>query len=283
MSYLKPENLRIEERATVIKLGGSVVTRKAEFAGPKPNFMAIRRLAKEIRKAKVFPLVIVHGAGSFGHQLAFKHRLMEGFRDPSQLTGLAETHRSVMELNNLIVRELILTGIAAFSMPPSSLALTKEGRIALLSLEPIGRALNLGITPVLFGDVVYDETSGFSILSGDQLMVKLALELQASRIIVGVDVDGLYTEDPRLNPQAQLIQKATAKELRSFLLKTSISTPNKGSPMDVTGGMLGKLQEIIKALEAGIEVKLVNALKPNRLYMALIGEEVLGTNLLPGG
>ncbi|MBS7609742.1 isopentenyl phosphate kinase family protein [Candidatus Bathyarchaeota archaeon] len=280
---MRPENPRIGEKATVIKLGGSVVTKKAQFAGPKPNFLAIRRLADEIIRAKVFPLVVVHGAGSFGHQLAFKHRLMEGFQEPSQLIGLAETHRSVMELNNLVVRELILKGMAAFSMPPSSLALTRKGRIAHFSLEPIKMALNLGITPVLFGDVVYDEISGFSILSGDQLMVKLALELKASRIIVGVDVDGLYTADPRLNPQAQLIRKATAEELRSFLLKTSISTPNRSFPMDVTGGMLGKLQEVLKALEEGIEVKLVNALKPNRVYRALMGEEGLGTNLLPGG
>jgi isopentenyl phosphate kinase len=278
--YLKPEDHEIKKTITIVKLGGSVVTRKADVAKPKANLHAIKRLADEIRRAEAFPLVIIHGAGSFGHQLAFRHRLQEGFKEPSQLLGLTETHNSVMKLNSLIVKELVLHGIAAFSMPPSSLALTKEGRIALLTLEPIRRALNLGATPVLFGDVVFDEVSGFSILSGDQLMVKLAIELLASRIVVGVDVDGLYTADPRLDPEAQLIRKATLGDLRSFISKARGPASIHGSPLDVTGRMLGKLQEIVEALEMGIEVKLINALKPGRLYRVLRGEEVLGTTLV---
>jgi isopentenyl phosphate kinase len=46
---------------------------------------------------------------------------------------------------------------------------------------------------------------------------------------------------------------------------------------DVTGGMLGKIAELVPAVEQGIPVVMVNAAKPNRVYKALMGEKVEGT------
>jgi isopentenyl phosphate kinase len=46
---------------------------------------------------------------------------------------------------------------------------------------------------------------------------------------------------------------------------------------DVTGGMLGKVIELIPAVAEGIPVTIVNAGKPNRIYKALMGETVEGT------
>jgi isopentenyl phosphate kinase len=46
---------------------------------------------------------------------------------------------------------------------------------------------------------------------------------------------------------------------------------------DVTGGMLGKISEAVSAVEAGISVLLINALKPDVVRKALCGEPVIGT------
>ena len=48
---------------------------------------------------------------------------------------------------------------------------------------------------------------------------------------------------------------------------------------DVTGGMLGKVTEAKAAVEAGIEVQVVNALKSAVILKALRGEPVAGTLL----
>ena len=48
----------------ILKLGGSVITKKEKKL--TPNLEAIKRLAKEIAGAKVFPLIIIHGGGSYG-------------------------------------------------------------------------------------------------------------------------------------------------------------------------------------------------------------------------
>jgi isopentenyl phosphate kinase len=48
---------------------------------------------------------------------------------------------------------------------------------------------------------------------------------------------------------------------------------------DVTGGMLGKMEEVTLAIEEGIETVVVNATKSGRVYKALTGKKVIGTVL----
>jgi len=135
----------------------------------------------------------------------------------------------------------------------------------------------MGFVPVLFGDAVFDLDRGFTILSGDQLITHLALRFKAERIIVGVDVDGLCTSNPKMNKEAKLLTHITLKELPTVLQQIS-----EAKTTDVTGGMPSKVREIVPAVENGISVFLVNAAKPNRLYKALRKEPVKGTYIVKG-
>jgi len=130
---------------------------------------------------------------------------------------------------------------------------------------------------VLYGDAVIDLAKGFTILSGDQLVSNLAIKFEAERIVVGVDVDGLYTADPKTNSSAKLIKKATLEKLKQLQKDVGGS-----QTVDVTGGMLGKIRELTSAVEKGIPVLIVNAAKPNRIYKALKNEKVLGTHISRG-
>jgi len=56
----------------------------------------------------------------------------------------------------------------------------------------------------------------------------------------------------------------------------------KSTVADVTGGMFGKITELIPAIEQGIPVTIVNAAKSNHIYKALIGEKVEGTIIEKG-
>jgi len=138
--------------------------------------------------------------------------------------------------------------------------------------SPFTKLLEMGFVPVLYGDAVPDSDAGFSILSGDQLVTTLALRFDTDRIVMGIDVDGLYTADPKVDASAQLIQHITLNELES--LKDKIG---ELKVTDVTGGMLGKILELIPAVKRGIPVLIVNAIKPNNIQKALKGEKVVGT------
>ena len=237
-----------------------------------PNLRAIKRLAREISQARVPRLVLVHGGGSYGHPLAEQYRIQEGYKDPSQVIGFSKTHQAMVTLDKLIVDALIDEDVPAVAVPPSSIIITKLGRFHLMEERPLRRLLELGFVPVLYGDAVLDSDTGFAILSGDQLVSSLAIRFDVGRIIVGVDVDGLYTADPKTDPSARLIQRITVEELRK--LQHRIEKPKV---TDVTGGMLGKVLELMPALERGISAMILNARKPGNVYKALKDEEVVGT------
>lgn len=259
----------------ILKLGGSVITIKKESF--TLNKRAITRLAEEIKRADVNSLVIVHGGGSFGHPAAKQYRIYEGYKDSSQIIGFAKTHQAMTILNKHIVNSLIDRRIPAVEIQPSSIIITKSGRIHIMEKRPLTKLLGLGFIPILYGDAVPDSSNGFAILSGDQLVSQLAIRLNADRIIIGVDVDGLYTADPKNRPSAQLIQHITLQQLKKLQNKIE-----KTNVTDVTGGMLGKILELIPALEHGVNVRIVNAIKPGNVYRALKGGEVVGTFIEKG-
>src|SRR5438046_10254420 len=70
----------------LVKLGGSVLTEKARLRTPRRA--AIRRLAAELASVRQ-PLVIVRGAGSYGHILASRHRLRDGGSTPARRAAAA--------------------------------------------------------------------------------------------------------------------------------------------------------------------------------------------------
>lgn len=247
-----------------------MITKKEESM--TPNLNAIQRLAKEIADADVERLIIVHGGGSFGHPLAKQYNIKQGYEEPSQIKGFSKTHQAMLELNKLVVNALIHNNIAAFSVSPSSCIVTKAGRIEIFYDCTLARLLDTGFVPVLFGDVVLDNNTGFTILSGDQLVAALATRFKAEKIVFGVDVEGLYTADPKTDDSAQLISHITLQELKILL-----HSIGGAKVTDVTGGMLGKILELIPVIATGIQAIVINAAKRDNVYKALREEKVVGT------
>ena len=130
----------------------------------------------------------------------------------------------------------------------------------------------MGFMPVLFGDVVFDTKLGFTILSGDQLVAYLAIKLAAEKIVIGVDTDGLFEADPKVTPTAKPYVHLNLEELKRVQSKLG-----KAQGTDVTGGMAGKVAELIPAVEKGIKVQIVNGTRNLRIYRALVGERIEGT------
>ena len=257
-------------KLTILKIGGSVITDKNEELAAR--LRDINRLADEIKNANTKDLIIVHGGGSFGHPLAQRYAITDGFKEETQKIGFAETHHVMTVLNGLFMDALIWRGVPAVSITPSSCILTKKGRIFCFEEKPLKTALKMGFLPVMYGDAVLDADLGFAILSGDQLVSYIAQRLNAKRIVIGVDVDGLYDADPKVEKKAKMFTHLTLEELKKLR-----KTLGKSAACDVTGGMFGKISELLPAIEQGIPVKIVNATKPNYIYKVLKGEKVEGT------
>ncbi|HEY9246984.1 MAG TPA: isopentenyl phosphate kinase [Candidatus Methanoperedens sp.] len=243
----------------ILKIGGSVITEKDSVSRARKD--EIERIADEIASFKAdadLDLILVHGAGSFGHPQAIKW-LKGGF----DARGVYLTHTSVKNLNSMVVESLNSAGIAALPVHPLSSCLLENGKLVELAVEKIRIMIDRGIVPVLHGDVVMDRVNGASVLSGDRIIPYLAMLMKASKIGAGSDVDGVVDES------GAVIKKITP--LTFIDIKKNIC--GSASP-DVTGGMLGKVSELLELSKSGVDSRIFNASRKDNISKFLYGEDV---------
>lgn len=253
----------------LVKLGGSVITDKGRYRTFDPD--AAGRLAEEIANTGQ-DVVLVHGAGSFGHMMAKEHRLHIGVTESSQLLGASMVMSDVRELDLEVCRRMSAKGLPVVPISPASCAVMKDGALHRLDLEPFRSYLELGMLPVTYGDVVRDEARGLSICSGDQLMAVLAKEFGPSKVIFVTDVDGVFTSDPVQDPGAKLIERVDASVLGSL--------PRTERNVDVTGSIFAKIRYMIDMASLTGECLVLNGKVPGRLEAAIRGEDVIASRVI---
>lgn len=253
----------------LVKLGGSVITDKGRYRTFDPETAG--RLAEEIARTGQ-DVMVVHGAGSFGHMLAKEHRLHLGISDDSQLLGASQVMSDVRELDLEVCRRMSAKGLRVVPLPPASCAIMRDGKLHHLELGIFKDYLELGMVPVTFGDVVRDEVLGLSICSGDQLMAALAEEFRPSKVIFVTDVDGVFTADPTQDPKAKLIPTVDAKVLDSL--------PRTERNIDVTGSIFAKIRYMIDMASLTDECLVLNGKVPGRLEAAIRGEDVIASKVV---
>ena len=261
---------------TILKLGGALLTDKARPASLHIALLA--RVAREIREAMdaglIDDLLLVHGVGAYGHLPALQHKLHKGLQSPSQLLALSQTQSQVMRLRSAIIDALQQVGIPAVLMLPSSCMTARHFRSHSHYDDAIAGFLRIDMTPVLGGDVLADETAGFSIHGGDAISVDMALRFRASRLLFATDVNGVYDVDPHKNPDARRIPKLHLSRLDAVTLSAR--------KLDVSGAMAGKLYEIERAsaaMKEGLQVHLFSMMTAGQLRNVLLGEDV-GTEVV---
>lgn len=262
---------------TIVKLGGSVITYK-DSPTPLVREEILSVLVKDTKDLvqRGHKLIIVHGAGSFGHPLAKRYELNKGMRTEEQRLGYGMTVCSMLELNYLVTRQLLKAGVPAVGLPPHSFAYQIESRLQDFDPALIKKFLDQDFVPILFGDAVLDEMWGCSILSGDVIVPYLAKRLQARRVVFLSDVDGVFNSDPKLDPRAKQISLVTNENLATVLQTFSFPS-DKRKRADVTGEMEGKILALKRNL-AGIEVVITSGFIAGNLIKGVQGEDV-GTKI----
>ena len=249
----------------LIKLGGSVITDKKEYKRFRRD--VVRRLCREIGDSGK-DVIVVHGAGSFGHMVAKEFELHRGHIRSDQTGAVAKVSHDMRELNNMVVSELIDAGIPSVSVPPGACSVTDGGKI-LMNDEILRKYADLKIVPVMFGDVVLDRERGFGICSGDSIMRCLADMFDPDTVIFVSDVDGLYDRDPKTAGDAVLIDSVTEDVLERISSEMSVA--------DVTGGIREKMRAMLDMCSEGRDCILVNGTAEGRLHSLLKGKEVVCT------
>lgn len=265
----------------ILKLGGSLITKKNAKDFPlelgrirfsAENYMrldVIKRVVDEIvsaKKEKDFSLILVNGAGPFGHFLVKK------YIENKKLFDVKTIHYSVFILNEKLIEyfgdSLKLKSVAPFD----TCYLTKTGFDVSNLWTEAEQVLNKSLIPSTYGDIVptvglAGRLGNYEVISGDDLVVGLAKLWKPDKIVMVTDVDGVYTKDPKTDKDAQLIKKIDEK------MKIEYSN----NIIDVSGGIGSKIRKLLLAKEFGVKSQIINGLVENNVRNVLLGDESIGT------
>ncbi len=248
-----------------VKLGGSLITDKSRPYTARHE--VIKRMCSEIHEAREerhFPLLIGHGGGSFPHVSAQKYQTHKGAIHEKSWEGFVMVQDDAARLNRIVVSSLIEAGEKPVSIQPSASCHAKNDRILEWNIKPIEFSLANGLIPIPYGDVCHDEAKGCCIISTEEILRFLAEKLKPERIIMVGKTDGV------LGPDGKLIGQISAENFNE--IRKALSSSD--GIADVTGGMAQKVEA---SLAMGIEVEIINGLKPGLLKRALLGESGMGT------
>ncbi len=131
----------------------------------------------------------------------------------------------------------------------------------------LNRLLELGALPIINeNDTV--ATEEIVIGDNDTLAAIVAQSIAADKLILLSDIDGLYTADPRTDPEARLIHHVPVID-DAICALAGVSSSSQG-----TGGMVTKLQAAKICLDCGCTMVIANGNTPENLYGILEGRDI---------
>lgn len=258
----------------LLKIGGGVITDKSVHYGLREDVLT--RLAAEIGDAHVklddTQIIIGNGAGSFAHFSAHKYKTTAGFINEESRIGMGWVRHDAVKLNQIVFEQLLLAKVPVFSFSPSSMMSVKNGKTKKIFAESMEDAINMGVVPLVYGDVVVDAIKGCDVYSTEKVFDELAKyfsEKYQVRVIHISSEDGVYKKG-----KASVFSEINAQNFE--IVKEHLGGSNG---VDVSGGMLHKVEECLALTKMGIVSQIVSGMIPNRVRDAILGKNVRGTTI----
>jgi isopentenyl phosphate kinase len=224
-------------------------------------------LARELKIfTQRFPkirIILLRGAGSFGHPLVFRHKLLLQPLTDQRLLGFVKTVCSTRHMANLLAKIFCDAKLPTLPLQTSAMAPS--------SFRHLKRILDAGFIPLLGGDMGLSPKNQSVVFSADKLAVLLAKMFRNSTIIFATNVNGVFDKFPAPE-NAKPLSVISRKKIKSMLKKMN----EKKNRYDITGAMAGKLKTTLALKNK--EVVIFNGLKPKNLTRAMVGEQI-GTRL----
>jgi len=262
----------MNSRLVFLKLGGSLITVKDQPHTPRLDVLG--RLAQEIAQAQAqnqdLQILLGHGSGSFGHIPASEYNTRMGVKSVDEWKGFVEVWRQAAELNHLVLQALEKVNLPAIAFPPSAMITAREGKVDTWNLDTLLTALKQRLLPVIYGDVIFDNVLGGTILSTEDLFSYLARRMKPIQLLFAGLQPGVWADYPDNTNLLPEITPVSFPQIEAGL-KGSAAT-------DVTGGMADKVRQIITLVNEvpGLRAMIFSGETPGNLRRSLLGEE-LGT------
>ena len=237
----------VKAKTIVIKIGSSILV------DPKKNILKkkwLNSLLEEIaflKKNSKEIIIVSSGSIALGKS-ALKLSSNKLRLDESQASAavgqikLAQSYNLILKRHNIQTAQVLLTSDDS------------QNRRRYLNIRSTLKSLlKMGVIPIVNeNDTVATEEIKFG--DNDRLAAQVALIAEANLLILLSDIDGLYEEDPNINPNTKHL--SLVNEVTTNMLNMASETTSENSK----GGMVTKLEAAKISMNGGCEMIIANGL-----------------------
>ena len=149
-----------------------------------------------------------------------------------------------------------------------SVDIGQVGEIVQVDAGSVRSLLDDGRIPVISSIARGDDGEVYNV-NADTAAGALAVALQATKLVVLTDVDGLYADWPPSGDLSDVIDRLTAAELESML-------------PDLSAGMVPKMEACLHAVRGGVpQAHVLDGRIPHSLLLEIFTDEGIGTMVVP--
>lgn len=254
------EHLKDKKRI-VVKIGSSSITHQETGALNLTKLEILVRELCDLKNAGKDVILVSSGAIAVGRQTIGFHHRPKNVAEKQACAAIGQAQLM------MIYQKLF----SEYGHQAAQVLMTKDTMMDNLSrrnaLNTFDELLALGAIPIVNEN---DTVSTYEIQFGDNdtLSAIVAALVGADMLLLLSDIDGLYTDDPRKNPQAEFIDYVET-------LDDHLMQMGKGAGSDVgTGGMATKLSAAKIATASGTDMVIANGGDFHAIHRILQGGPV---------
>jgi len=257
-----------DARRIVVKVGTTTLTTDSGTLSSEGMAAIVSQIAELAQQGKEVVLVTsgAIGAGVAKLGLAERPRELAGLQAAAAVGQglLMQMYEELFGRHGLVVAQILLTREDL-----------RDRRRHLNSRNTILRLFEYGVIPIVNeNDTVAVDEIRFG--DNDTLSALVASLIDADVLIILSDVDGVYTGDPRTDPDAQRLDVIT--ELTPELFAAARGPGSRRG----TGGMVTKLKAAQIATASGTAMVVADGSR-ERVILDVLNDEPVGTLFLPRG
>lgn len=246
----------------VVKIGSSSLTHK--YTGYL-NLNKVEKLARvlcDLRNQGMEVVLVSSGAGAVGRKTMGYMERPNDLPVKQALAAIGQaklmmTYQKLFAEYNQVVAQILMT---------KTTMLNDDSRKN--AQNTFDELLKMGVIPIVNeNDTVATHEIEFG--DNDRLSAIVAAVIHADLLILLSDIDGLYEDDPKRNPDARFIREV--EEITDDLQEMGKETT--GSTVG-TGGMSAKIVAARMATDAGIDMVITNGDDVDNIYRVLDGEDI---------
>ena len=264
MADIDRKALMADKKRIVIKIGSSSLQHKETGDLDYTKLDVLVRELCDIRNRGKDVVLVTSGAVAVGRKAV----MMQGI-DEDDPTAVKQACAAIGQARLMMTYQKIF---AEYNQVAAQILMTKNTIIDNLNRfnarNTFAELFKLGVVPIVNeNDTV--ATYELGIGDNDTLSAIVAALIDADMLILLSDIDGLYTDDPRKNPEAKYIE--VVDELTEELMEMGKASTGSSSG---TGGMNTKLQAARIAGNMGVDMVIANSADIKVIHRILAGQNI---------